>query len=180
MNLKLLHLLLFFFFSSPPLPPPGVQQFRGGIMTTNPDLPKIITSTFLPHTLCLTSCLQEDPDILLVLKEAAVFPRLHCWIPSSIPSLSVLWLCLDLNLDTRSPSSWSPTALFWGTYVHPTSLWRWPERQHDIQSVAAEHLPEHDLNCRCHGFNLAWDVLGLLSASSTHSITWEFSRHLIP
>lgn len=171
----------FLSFFSPTTPLlPRVQHFRGGRITTNPNLPKIITSTFLPHTRYLTSCSLEDPDVLLVLKEAVIFPRLHCWIPSSIPSLSIPWLYLDLNPDTRSLSFWSPTALFWGTCVHPTTLHKWPERQHNIQSVAAEHLPEHDLNCRCRGFNLARDALGLLSASNAHSITWEFSRHLIP
>lgn len=157
-----------------------VQHFRGGMITINPNLPKIITSTFLPHTPHLTSCSQEDQDILLGLKEAVIFPRLHCWITSSVLSLTIPWLCMDLNLYTRSPSSWSLTALFWVICVHPTSLQRWPESQHNIQSMAAEHLPEHDLNCRCHGFNLAWDALGLLSASNTHPITWEFSRHLFP
>lgn len=36
------------------------------------------------------------------------------------------------------------------------------ERQHNVQSVAAEQstLPEHNLNCRCHGQSLAWFFLG--------------------
>lgn len=76
-----------------------VQHFRGGMITINPNLPKIITSTFLPHTPHLTSCSQEDQDILLGLKEAVISPILHCWITSSILSLSVPWLCMNLNPD---------------------------------------------------------------------------------